>query len=146
MKKIGILLVLSLLSLALFTACTSNADTMPSPSPMVSASPIASPTVTVSVMPVSTAAPSVEAGVNTLEDAKRVSDNVAQEVEKLSELTMADAIVAGNIAIIGVRYDSQYQGGLTDRLTEMVTTRVHTIDKSLTAVHVSADQKVLDKI
>ena len=93
-----------------------------------------------------TEAPATPAGVNSIEDAQRVSDNVAEEVEKLSELDTAEAVVAGNIALVGVKYDAQYQGGLTERLTKMVEQRVETIDKTITAVHVTDDEAMLDKI
>ncbi|MCI5955558.1 MAG: YhcN/YlaJ family sporulation lipoprotein [Clostridiales bacterium] len=149
MKKTWILLVISILGLALFSACASNADTMPSPSPMASTTPSAMPQATqgpmVSIAP-ATEAPATPAGVNSIEDAQRVSDNVAEEVEKLSELDTAEAVVAGNIALVGVKYDAQYQGGLTERLTKMVEQRVETIDKTITAVHVTDDEATLDKI
>ena len=43
-------------------------------------------------------------------------------------------------------YDAQYQGGLTDRLVEMVKSRVEAMDKTITAVHVTDDQAIMDKI
>lgn len=84
--------------------------------------------------------------MNTVEDAQRVSDQVSEEVEKLSELKTAEAIVAGTIAVVGVQYDAQYQGGLTDRLTEMVQSRVETVDKTVTTVHVKDDKETLQKL
>ena len=144
MKKTWVLSVLSILSALAFTACASSADTMPSPSPSVSVTPSASPTVSTS--PTVTITPTAEAGVNTVEDAIRVSDSVAEEVEKLSELDTATAIVASNIAIVGVTYDTQYQGGLTERMIEMVDARVQTVDKTLTTVHVTDDEKVIGEL
>ena len=151
------------MSLALFTACTSNADTMPNTaqtnSPTSAPTNTASPTTSLS--PAVTYAPSAtddmaggmaassgmqEAGVNTVEDAKRVSDKVADEVEKLSELEDAEAVVAGSIALVAVKYDSQYQGGLTERLIEMVTERVEMVDKAITAVHVTDEQNMVSRI
>ncbi|MDD3334027.1 MAG: YhcN/YlaJ family sporulation lipoprotein [Eubacteriales bacterium] len=150
MKKIWILLVISLMGLGLFTACASNADTMPSPSPSPSASPSmmpsTSPMATDTTAPTVSIAPSANAGVNTVEDAQRVSDEVSQEVEKLSELQSAEAIVAGTIAVVGVQYDTQYQGGLTDRLTEMVQARVEAMNKSVTTVHVKDDEATYQKL
>lgn len=156
MKKLWILLVISLLGLGLFTACTSNADTLPGPSPMTSAMPSVSPMTTMgptvslapAASPSASAAPSVGAGMgaNTLEDARRMSENVSDEVEKLSEIKDAEAVVAGNIALVGIEYDAQYQGGLTQRLMEMVKSRVETIDKSITTVHVTDDKAMVDKI
>ena len=138
MKKTWILLVISILCLGLFTACTSSADTMPSPIPSVSVSPSASPMASPSVSPTTSAGPTagMEAGVNTIEDA----------AEKLSEIDDAEAVVAGNIALVGVKYDAQYQGGLTERLIEMVDARVQAINKTITTVHVTDDATLMDKI
>ena len=150
MKRTWVLTVLAALCALSFTGCTSNADTMPSPSPSVSASPMASPSVspsaTATASPSVTVLPSTEAGVNSVEDAARVSENVAEEVEKLSELDTVEAVVAGNISLVGIRYDTQYQGGLTERLTEMVDARVQTVDKTLTTVHVTDDEGVVEQI
>ena len=85
-------------------------------------------------------------GIGTVEDAKRVSERVSEEVEKLSELEEAEAIVAGNIALVGVKYDSQYQGGLTERLKQMVEERVDMVDKSVTTVHVTDDGEMMTRI
>lgn len=150
MKKTWILLVISVLCLALFTSCASTADTLPSPSPSASVSPSAAPVATqgptVSISPTNSTEPTAEGGVNTVEDAKRVSDSVAEEVEKLSELDTAEAVVAGNIALVGIKYDGQYQGGLTERLIEMVEARVEAIDKTITAVHVTDDEGLVQQI
>lgn len=147
MKKTWTLVVISLLGLALFSACASNADTLPSPAPSASVTPSATPQAsqapTASAMPAATPEPT---GVNTVEDAKRLSDDVSEEVEKLSELKGAEAVVAGNIALVGITYDAQYQGGLTDRLTEMVKSRVEAMDKTITAVHVTDDEAMVKKI
>lgn len=152
MKRIWILMVISLVGLGLFTACASSADAMPSPSPSTSpatspsTSPSASPMTTETTAPTASAAPTENAGVNTIEDAQRLSDQISEEVEKLSELQSAEAIVAGTIAVVGVEYDAQYQGGLTDRLTEMVQSRVEALDKTITTVHVKDDEATVKKI
>lgn len=169
MKKIWILLAMTTLSLTLFTACTSSADTMPSPT--VSNTPGA----TTTAMPENTMNPSVgmapsataesgvtgmtngtsatgttdtmnNGGVNSVDDSLRVSGLVADEVEKLSEIDDAEAVVAGNIALVAVSYDSQYQGGMTERLREMITDRVETVDKAVTSVHVTDKQEMVDMI
>ena len=147
MKKTWTLAVISLIGLALFSACASNADTLPSPAPSASAAPAVTSTPTQSPTASATSTPTAQpAGVNTVEDARRLSDDVSEEVEKLSELSAAEAVVAGNIALVGISYDAQYQGGLTDRLTEMVKSRVEAMDKTITAVHVTDDEAVMQKI
>lgn len=152
MKRTWILLAVCAMSLGLFTGCASNADVLPQTSPMatntptVSARPTAQPTATtgptVSVSPEATAG----AGVHSAEDAQRVSAQVSEEVARLSELDSAEAVVAGNIALVGISYDAQYQGGLTDRVKEMVTERVEMIDKAITSVHVTDEEDSVTKI
>ena len=169
MKRILILLAITLLSLALFTACTSNADTMPQTNPTTSASPSAAPTTapTGTMTPAQSMSPSAtdgvggmegvpgmtsttgttgtmnNGGVNTIEDARRVSDQIDDEIEKLSEIDDAEAVVAGNIALVAIEYDDQYQGGLTDRLRDMITERVETIDKAVTSVHITDSKETV---
>ena len=167
MKKTWVPWVISLMSLVLMTGCTSSADTLPSPSPSASTTPSNTPMV--SLGPTATMAPSMDdagmpqgsmpgdtaasaanpnatAGVNSVEDAERVSDRVTDEVEKLSELDDAEAVVAGNIALVGIQYDAQYQGGLTDRLKQMVEDRVDMVDKTITTVHVTDNAEQVKKI
>lgn len=144
MKKRWILLVLLVLGVAVLSGCTSNADTLPSPSPSVS--PMMTTTPMVTAMPTATVTPTVQAGVTTLEDVQRVSAVVKKEVEKLSELSNADVVVAGNIALVGIQYDTQYQGGLTDRIRQMVEQRVEMADKSVTVTHVTDDKTMVQEI
>ena len=137
MKRIWILLVISLVGVGLFTACSSNADTMVQPSPSPSVSPSASPTATATDSPVPSAAPTItdkgmEAGVNTVEDAQRVSDEVSEEVEKLSELKSAEAVVMGTIAVVGV-------DGVDDALAlPVLPGQLHT-DLHMGALHLMVD-------
>ena len=152
-KTFGTLLVLSLTCMGLFTACTSNADTLPEPAPTApsaTTAPMAttSPEATMDVMPAptATAEPATVGAASTVMDAQRLSDRVEDEVEKLSEVDEADAVVVGNIALVGVSYDGQYQGGMTDRLKEMITDRVEMTDKAITAVHVTDDQTLRKSI
>ena len=143
MKRIWILLVISLVGVGLFTACSSNADTMVQPSPSPSVSPSASPMATATDSPAPSTAPTAtdreangtSAGVNTVEDAQRVSDQVS-----------AEAVVMGTIAVVGVEYDAQYQEGMTDRLKEMIEARVQAVDKSIVTVHVKDSESDYQKL
>lgn len=165
MKKTWILLGLTLVSLAVLTACTSNADTMqgntattrPSSVPTQTTSPTTSLSPAVTYAPAATdnmtggmttgaSTGMQEGGVNTVEDARRVSGKVDDEVEKLSEIDDAEAVVAGNIALVAVKYDKQYQGGLTERLISMINERVEMADKAITAVHATDDQNMVSRI
>ena len=154
MKKTGILLGLMTAGMLLLTGCTGNADTLPSPSPSATGMPTGTPRPAATGSPMESAAPGAAgmqegmaaAGVNSVEDARRVSGQIAEEVEKLSELDDAEAVVAGTIALVGIEYDDQYQGGLTDRLKKMIQERVEKIDKAVTTVHVTDNVEWVRKI
>lgn len=155
-KKLGTLMVLSVACMGLFSACTSNADAVPNPAPTantagkVTTAPMVttSPEATMDVMPMPTASadPTTVGAASTVADAKRISQRVEDEVDKLSEVDDAEAVVIGNIALVGVSYDGQYQGGMTDRLKKMITERVEMTDKSITAVHVTDDSALYKSI
>lgn len=143
-KKSGTLMVLSLVCMGLFTGCASKADTVPQPAPTagtVTSAPVVttSPNATQGVMPAPTASaePATVGAASTVEDARRLSDRVEDEVDKLSEVDEADAVVIGNIALVGISYDDQYKGGMTERLKTMIIDRAETVDKAITAVHVT---------
>ena len=162
MKKTWFLGLSFALCLALFTGCASNADTMPQATPHVSTAPMNTVAPMTTMAPTASSLPdaakdavdnllpgmdaSATSGANTVQDAKRVSERVKDEVEKLSELDDAEAVVAGSIALVGVEYNTQYQGGLDDRLREMITERVEMIDKAITTVHVTDDPEAVRKI
>ena len=155
MKKTWILIAVCLTAMPLFTACTKDAEILPMESPAASAAPTGTPTNAPTTPPTvtdddlmpsategaagtdMTGTDTTGMGVTTVEDALRVSEQIADEVEKLSEIRDADAVVAGNIAIVAVEYDAQYQGGMTERLKSMITERVEMIDKAVTSVHVT---------
>lgn len=143
MKKILTIAVLSAATLALLSSCASKADTMvsPSPAPTNTVAPVQTKKPETSMMPGNTDNPTdmegtVGKGVMTMADSTRVSEQVAEEVEKLSELDDAEALVVDDVAVVGIRYDDQYQGGLTQRMKDMVKARVQAVDKNVTKVYV----------
>lgn len=175
MKKILILTVMTIAALSLFTACTSEADTMVSPSPSASTAPAPTMPPAVTSDPSGADSPmgsapgtnngmvgnsgmvgtdgtvgnASAAGVTTMEDSRRVSQRVAEEVEKLSELDGAEAIVVDDMAVVGVKYASQYKTGLDERLKKMVEARVQAVDKNITKVYVvesAGDMDLLTKL
>ena len=150
MKKKWMLTLLCAFALMGLAGCASNADALPSPSPMASAAPMASPstmpeatTLTPDLTPtdspdaLSPDAQAANLGVTTAEDAKRVSSAVEDELEKLSEVDEAEVLVLGNVALVGLKFDSQYQGGLTDRIRSMVKDRIGTVQKGIETVAVT---------
>ena len=157
MKKTWFLLSLCLLVALTLAGCASNADTMGSPSPSVSpmTSPMTSPLTSPSVMPntspsatdgtlgttstdTSTAA---GAGITTLEEAKKASDEMEDAIEKLTEVKDAYVVALGNTALVGVKFDPQYQGTMDDRMQKMIIARIQTINKGITSIAVATSEQ-----
>ncbi len=149
MKKIWFLLLLTVISAALLTGCASNADTLPSPTPgatnmldgllpgagEASASPDAAMP---SASPENSAGPAAN-GEMTLESAQQAAQAMEEAVEKLSEVDDAYVVPMGDTALVGLKFTSQYQGGVDGRLKKMVLTRVQTVEKSIAKVAVTDD-------
>lgn len=160
LKKLWMLMALLTLAAALLTGCASNADTLATPTPGAPMmTPMVSPSTTDGLMndlmpdlmpsasPDESAAPAMGAGgIETLEDAKRASENMEDALEKLSEVDDAYVVATGTTALVGLEFNGQYQGGVDDRLKQMVLSRVQTVDKTITGVAVTADPALVRNI
>lgn len=156
------LLLLLTLSALVLAGCSGSADTLPTPTPgATDMTPQASPGATVGtdgmmdgLLPGVTAAPDANdapavgtgAGIATVEDAKKDSEEMEDAVEKLSEVDDAYVVAVGNTAVVGVEFDAQYKGGVDDRMKGMVLTRVQTVNKNVTGVAVTDDEKLVRQI
>ena len=137
MKKILTTLTLMMLCAAM-TACTATANDVPmtnTTAPMLNAT--ASPTTMIDgvedmllpdatnglTAPMTTEDPEVT-GVTTVSTARRAVEQIEDELERLSEVSDAEVVLAGNSAAVALKFDSQYKGGIDDRLTEIVKERI----------------------
>ena len=168
MKKT--LLFLSALSLsALLSACTSATDmTTTTTQPTSTAGATASPHVTTvlpgvsdvvdgvegtvednhgvdGVLPGSTVIPE-STGVTSMDKAKRVIEQIEEELERLSEVDDAEVVIAGNKAAVGLEFDDQYKAGLDDRLRGIVKDRIDSVISGISTVAITADEGVMDAI
>lgn len=166
MKKHWMLMALLMLTAALLTGCASNADMLATPTPgAMPTQPMVSPSVTEgldtlpdlmpdvmpdlmpSASPDGSAAPALGAGgVTTLEDARRVSEQAEDALDKLSEVDDAFVVITGSTALVGLEFNSQYQGGVDERLKQMVLSRIQTVHKSITGVAVTDDAQLVQQI
>ena len=147
MNKKWILTMLCAFALVLLAGCTSNADVLPSPSPNATTM-MPSPSILPTVMPASpspgvgtpTTAPGTSgAGITTLQNAQSASEDIAAELNKLSEVQSAAVVAAGDTAVVGLVFDSQYKGGLTQRITDMVKDRIGTVNTGIKNIGVTAE-------
>ena len=143
---------------ALLAGCASNADTLATPSPgatdlLPQVSPNATDGMAASPAPDASSAPDGmilplpdAGGIKTLEDAKKESEAMEDAIEKLSEVEDAYVVATANTALIGVKFTSQYQGKVDERLKKMVLARVQTVDRTVTGAAVTEDEKLVRDI
>lgn len=165
MKKI--LLILSALSLALMLGSCKKTNDMANATSQPSSSPSASPDVTTvlpgatndmngmdgmeggngvdSVLPGATLIPE-STGVTSMDKARRVIEQIEEELERLSEVDDAEVVIAGNRAAVGLEFDDQYQGGIDDRLRKIVQERIDSVISGISSVAITADETIVDAI
>ena len=150
LKKIW-LLALLLMAAALLAGCASNADTLTSPRPeatgmIESILPGVSPSPA-NPMPGATDDPTMPmTGIETVQDAQTRSQAMEEAVEKLSEVDDAWVVATGHTALVGLKFTSQYQGGVDERMKKMVLARVQTVEKGITGVSVTDNETLVKSI
>ncbi len=91
------------------------------------------------VMPEST-------GVTSMDKARRVIEQIEEELERLSEVDDAEVVIAGNKAAVGLDFDDQYRGGLDDRLRGIVKERIDSVISGISTIAITADEGIMDAI
>ncbi len=97
------------------------------------------------VQPSSTVIPE-STGVTSMDKAKRVIEQIEEELERLSEVDDAEVVIAGNKAAVGLEFDDQYKAGLDDRLRKIVKERIDGVISGISTVAITADEGVMDAI
>ena len=163
MKKA--LIPMCLLTLLLtFSSCASKQEPMTTTSP--SASPTASATTqpegmidevipemthdpamsTDDLIPPTASEQPAARGVTTVSDARKAIEDIEDELERLSEVDDAQVIIAGNDAAVALEFDSQYQGGVDDRLREIVKERIASVISGVENIAITTDMTLMDEI
>lgn len=145
------LTLMGILALSLLAGCASSADTQ---TPMATAMPTQTTapmtTTPATMMPETSMEPTTAAAmISSSSDALRVAEAIEEELDRLSEVDEAEVLVFGNVALVGVEYDDQYQGGTTERITDMVKERIGTIHQGLENIYVTDDPlqvKAIEKL
>lgn len=171
MKKTLLVLAVSLLALPL-SACTSATDMTTATNPPTSTA-TTSPNVTTvlpgttdtmdgmngtdgmagtdgangmdGILPNATTIPE-STGVTSMDKARRVIEQIEEELERLSEVDDAEVVIAGNKAAVALEFDDQYKAGLDDRLRKIVKERIDSVISGISTVAVTADETVMDAI
>ncbi len=97
------------------------------------------------LMPDSTVIPE-STGVTSMDKAKRVIEQIEDELERLSEVDDAEVVIAGNKAAVALEFDDQYKSGIDDRLRGIVKDRIDSVISGISTVAITADEGVMDAI
>lgn len=160
MKKI-LLTLSALLLLMLLGGCTSSTDmTTATEPPSASATPNITTVLpgatdgmdgmdgangTDGVLPNATVIPE-STGVTSMDKARRVIEQIEEELERLSEVEDAEVIIAGNKAAVGLEFDNQYKAGLDDRLRKIVKERIDGVISGISTIAITTDEGVMAAI
>ena len=67
-------------------------------------------------------------GVTSMDKARRVIEQLEEELERLSEVKEAHVIIAGHKAAVALTFDDQYKAGIDDRFRKIVRERINEMD------------------
>lgn len=86
------------------------------------------------------------AGVTSMDKARRVMEQIEDELERLSEVDDAQVVLAGNKAAVALEFDDQYQGGVDDRLRGIVKERIDSVISGVTTIAITSDKTIMDAL
>ena len=170
MKK-TLLSLFALLMMLSLGSCRAKKDmTTVTSEPTASASPTATPNITTvlpsatdgmldgmmddamdglngadGVLPGSTMIPE-STGVTSMDKARRVIEQIEEELERLSEVDDAEVVIAGSKAAVGIEFDDQYKAGLDDRLRKIIKERIDGVISGISTVAITTDEGIRDAI
>lgn len=145
----------------MLTACSTGAEPMATTSPstapttLVTNSPSTQPEATQDVgtddpmglLPDESASPDPQAeGVTSVTDARKAVETIEDELERLSEVDDAQVVLIGNTAAVALEFDDQYQGGIDDRLREIIKERVDGVISGVNVIEITDDMGLMDEL
>ena len=81
-------------------------------------------------------------GVTSMDKARRVIEQLEEELERLSEVKEAHVIIAGHKAAV----DDQYKAGIDDRFRKIVRERIDGVIGGIDTVALTTDKTVMDAL
>lgn len=150
-KKQKFILSLVLIFIMLFVvSCTMRRPADPNPNdnrqtrftPRFSPNPRRSPIPRRPIGPNASPSPRTNRNGDMTDRAEEIADAVADE----KEIESATCIITGDTAMIGVQFDDQYKGELTDKIKKKVEEVAKRADKDIDRVVVTADPDIVSRI
>ena len=81
-----------------------------------------------------------------MEKARRVVEQIEDELERLSEVDDAQVVIAGNKAAVALEFDDQYRGGIDDRLRGIVKERIDGVISGVSTLAITADKTIMNSL
>jgi len=81
-------------------------------------------------------------GTNMKDRAEKIADAAA----RIKEVKSASCLITGNTAMVGLQFDEQYKGQLTNAIKRQVEKRVRETDNRINEVVVTADPDLVSRI
>lgn len=131
-KMIAMLAILTLVG-AMLTGCMTGGNVGDAPEPTADFMPM-----TTNNAASGASNGSVAAENNTRFDWKRDSARIEAQINRISEIAESRVVVTDDTALVGVKFDSAYQGEMTERIREMIAGEVKAADPQITTVAVTA--------
>ena len=72
-------------------------------------------------------------------DWQKNASQVEERIDQFSEIAESIVVVNGNTALVGVKFDPQYRGELTERIRQMIAGVVMSFDAQVQTVAVTAE-------
>ncbi|MGN0996249.1 MAG: YhcN/YlaJ family sporulation lipoprotein [Candidatus Ventricola sp.] len=162
-KQILTLLCVAMAALAL-GGCAANASgTTATAAPIVTGSPSMQPAATIAPE----TSPAMDGGMNggmngglmgtndtntaapagmTPAQAGRLAEQIADEVERISEIDDAEVVVSNERVLVAVEFEDQYNAGLDDRMKQMIIQAVQKVDSNLTEISITDDDTLYGQV
>lgn len=79
--------------------------------------------------------------------ADRLAEQIADAVERISEIGDAEVIIdSGRRVLVAVEFEDQYQAGLDERMKQMIVQAVQKVDDGLTDVEITDDDTLYGQV
>ena len=85
-------------------------------------------------------------GVTSMDKARRVVEQIEDELERLSEVDDAQVVIAGNKAAVALEFDDQYKAGIDDRLRGIIKERIDGVISGISTIAITADEDIMDAL
>lgn len=136
MKKMICVPVMLMMLILMLAGCMSGGNVGVQPEPTANFMPGATDGTANNVSTPATGNTAAENNVKF--DWMRNASQIESQINRISEIAECRVVVADDVALVGVKFDSAYKGEMTERIREMVAAEVMAADPRITTVAVTA--------